>query len=242
MLGVVALGLIGAAYTLWYEDLKLNVDVSTGTLDVDWSLHAVDNDATPNSQEVVGVYNTTIPANSPHTWAEFIAEGGAYPAAKYIHGCAATISDWDAAEYANDVDDDNLLDLDLTNLYPYAGCKFDIDIHSSGTVPIHLALVSVSDNTGGANIGYVLDPSLSPADLGRCTAILNAVFSADYGLISWDHDASSSTPNVPVQLHVGEEVRCRIILYLDQDSAEGVTNANFMAVFKGHQWNETPLP
>ena len=30
MLGVVALGLVGAAYTLWYEELNLNATVKTG--------------------------------------------------------------------------------------------------------------------------------------------------------------------------------------------------------------------
>ena len=39
MVAVVALGLLGAAYTLWYEDLQLTAQVSTGTLDADVSLH-----------------------------------------------------------------------------------------------------------------------------------------------------------------------------------------------------------
>ncbi|OAI40846.1 hypothetical protein AYO38_05025 [bacterium SCGC AG-212-C10] len=39
LFGVLALGLIGAAYTLWYEDLTLNATVTTGTFNADWSCH-----------------------------------------------------------------------------------------------------------------------------------------------------------------------------------------------------------
>ncbi len=168
MLGVVALGLIGAAYTLWYEDLKLNVDVSTGTLNADWSLHDTDPN-TPNVQtatEVIAAYNGLGPV--PAAYADFLTT---HPAAKYTQTCGANIGDWEAGPpdvpHAND-DDDNLLNLSMTGLYPYAGCKFSINIHSTGSVPIHLALESVMDNTGGADINVLLGPGSDP----RCQALL----------------------------------------------------------------------
>ena len=51
MLAVVALGLVGAAYTLWYEELELNANISTGTLDADWS----------NAQPAVGMSRSASP-------------------------------------------------------------------------------------------------------------------------------------------------------------------------------------
>ena len=37
MLAVVALGLVGAGYALWYEELTVTATVNTGTFNVDWS-------------------------------------------------------------------------------------------------------------------------------------------------------------------------------------------------------------
>ena len=37
IMGIAALGLVAAAYTLWYEDLSVTANVTTANFDVDWS-------------------------------------------------------------------------------------------------------------------------------------------------------------------------------------------------------------
>ena len=167
MVAVVALGLLGAAYTLWYEDLTITTNVETGTLNADVSIHpyvsAVGNVVTWGAAETEeGSYPgagrpvvITCPAPLPgglHSAGTLMLDviaglgnpgpvygctGGGFPAGKPPTVCNAAIASIDAA---NDTGDNNHLILNLSGLYPFAGCQFQTDVHNVGSVPIHITL------------------------------------------------------------------------------------------------------
>ena len=51
MLAVVALGLVGAGYALWYEELSVTTTIQTGTFNADWSLHRQSDNGTTTSTD-----------------------------------------------------------------------------------------------------------------------------------------------------------------------------------------------
>ncbi len=171
LIGVFALGLLGAAYTLWYEDLKLNVDVTTSTLDADVSVHPW----IPNEQGPGGAFQTAavlsgsqvgsgrpvviqcsqpIPTNFTtsanyvyNNLAQFGCTFGDFPVGKPTTICNSSIST-DALAGGNEAPDNNVLTLSLSGLYPYAGCTYRLDIHNSGNVPFHFAVIKAFTCTG----------------------------------------------------------------------------------------------
>ena len=256
MVGVVALGLLGAAYTLWYEDLQLTATVSTGTFDADLSLHDLtaapdDNEGRPvvaqvglNPPTVATLLHSNVQANYDLF--------GAFPTNKPATTCDAELSSFGTVPAnANDAVDDNLLELTMTGLYPYAGCEYEIDFHNDGTVPLHAAITSVTllectpgiDNILGTpddvcssvaaapwSIG--LDPSQT--DLAQCVAALGAI--ATFSGAQQIQDSEG-----PLQLHENDEVVCRFKLILDQDPDAENKLYKFAATYRAYQWNEAPF-
>lgn len=163
MLGVVALGLVGAAYTLWYEDLVLETTIETGTLDADWSFHAwedggtdgegtfasnsgsgagkpivrIVNPAVANPSGGVGL-GTTGRGNNIALWtnSNFDLYGG-----KPQTQCSGVLDSTNLVlADANDDAETNELSLYAGGLFPYAGCEWQINIENNGTVPFHIAI------------------------------------------------------------------------------------------------------
>ena len=172
MLGVVALGLVGAAYTLWYEELELNATVSTGTFNVDWS-----NRLEAEPVACVLWSGTVVPAtgqspscdeNSEYQTATQLA--AAYPrAALKLPTCVSAITDHNTVENAfvstNDMSnavsgafedaDFNILTIQMDGLYPFAGCRMTIDIHNKGSVPAHLTIEGVNYSGSLQGVSFV---------------------------------------------------------------------------------------
>lgn len=234
MLGVFAIALMGSAYTLWYEDLTLEAEIETGELNLDWSIDG----------DIDGSGGTPVVAilDEGDTNLEFAPEGeesnGTTVPANKLPECDATI-DGDEGAANGDSGDYNVLDLDLTGLYPYAGCEFDINITNSGDVPAHLWLGDFTgDADGQAEITWELVSDQSDEGFEYCTELLDQIFAGTEGQLVGENDD-------PIQLHNEDTIRCEVVYYLKQTNEGGETtvenfDGSFGYTIKGHQWNETP--
>lgn len=267
MCAVVALGLLGAAYTLWFEDLQITTTVNTGTFDADVSLHSwvsgntyetENTDDNGVGKPVVIVCSNPIGPGlaAAHNLLSSIGSGnpygctfGGFPDGKPPTTCNATIGQYGSApDNANDVTDQNQLNLVLSGLYPFAGCTFRIDIHNSGSVPMHLNVLSgttyklcdagstFANPIGCTNLA-ISDPAIStittcqapvgPSVTPQAVATIDANGQLDYA------------GGAAVQLHTGEEMVCDVTILLDQ--GPNLENKVILATsgFRAYQWNET---
>lgn len=260
LIGVFALGLLGAAYTLWYEDLKLNVDVTTSTLDADVSVHPWNSEEFGDSQTLPGNYpnsgrpvviqcsqpiptNTTTSANYVYTHlAQFGCTFGDFPPGKPTTVCNSSIST-DATAGGNEAPDNNVLTLSLSGLYPYAGCVYRLDIHNSGDVPIHLSIKP----TGGTwicsapGITNPDDPSCYPLPAAPNNQALSfpGLFLNCFGALNIQTLQLFDGQN-PVQLHTGEEALCDLNVLLDQGANLENSSIIVRIEYSAYQWNERP--
>ena len=257
LMAIAALGLIGAAYTLWYEDLSVTANVTTARFDVDWSCQtgfaaapdaagigtSANQTCTAATKETVAVLSTAlVPSTNPTlVWTDFtdqLDDTAAVPTAKYIQSCSAAIGN--NAAGANDTGTNNTLTFTLTDLYPFAGCKFaiDIDVPSGNYVPAHFTLTAAANTLQALKV-------LTPA-AGTCRQIANILNSA------------STTSNVvilndagtaPLQLHNNERLFCTFLVYLQEYTSTPSTvlenqstgTYSLTATIKAHQFNE-PSP
>jgi hypothetical protein len=224
MLAVVALGLLGAAYTLWYEDLSIEADVTTGVFDANWTLTGAA--SAPKYAVVSG--SSATPAFGDFTDTE---------AAKLASlTCGQSISSSGAGVGANDTGSNNVLTLEMTNLYPFTGCLFTVNfgLANDSTVPAHFQITSASKS----DYLVVLPGAGQPT---YCTAIvdaLNGPFTPPVALM----DGANA-----LQLHPNEWEDCTFLVYLKevvggntvQEGAAAGTYTLALTI-KAHQWNETP--
>ncbi|MGE3844844.1 MAG: hypothetical protein AB7I50_25045, partial [Vicinamibacterales bacterium] len=272
------------AYTLWYEDLVLETTIETGTLDADWSFHpwtdgGVDGEGTfsPTSGSGAGkpvvaiVYPATTLEGGVATLLGINGVGNGahnflnsnFPLSKPQPVCSGTLGNTDLVPTdANDVAEDNKLQLVAAGLYPYAGCEWEIDITNDGTVPFHIAVQSVDidvcathtstlppttscddwdetnlETDGGPWTRAILGPNreTSGPEYEKCQAVIGA---------DWTYRNSLpeilTVSNAPVQIHANESIVCRLILVLDQNAdAEGKLYRTTVS-WRTFQWNETP--
>lgn len=256
VLSVVALGLIGAAYTLWFEDLRLNVVASTGTFDADMSIHPWNGSGFGNEQTAEGAYdNAGHPVvailTAPVTDSRNAGRAGlvyqSFPANKAdtAPDCDASLGHFGTLPFnTNDVVDSNQLDLQMSGLFPYAGCEYRIDIHNSGTVPLHLSILPIGlyqqceiDGSGCVNISTSW-PALSfigSGDDARCTGLFGAHSSLDPNSLG-----QLQLEGTPVQLHEGDSLVCDIKIVLDE-AYDGENKLYKVQVnWRAYQWNELP--
>jgi hypothetical protein len=260
MLGVVALGLVGAAYTLWFEDLQLGVTANTGTFNADMSIHpwngsgfgnttSTEGSQTGSGRPVVAVFTaprvqTRNAGNVPYAdYKDFPVVGGQQ---KPPTTCNSSLGHFGTlAVNTNDTVDSNKLDLVMSGLYPYAGCEYQIDIHNSGSVPFHISLLPTSvyqkcDGNGNNCQNLTTSwPALSfiadPASDNRCAALFGAGSSTNP-----DSLGQLQVAGVPVQIHTGDELLCKIKVVMDQ-AADG-ENVQYKVQWnwRAYQWNELP--
>lgn len=231
MLSVVALGLIGAAYALWYEDLTLSATVSTGTLDADLSIHDLDT-TTANAANNTGLPVVGLPPagfqgvasylDGPNRNFENGASGYAnftntnFPAGKPQPTCAGGLSTNSSAAN-NNTGSNNVLSLAMGGLFPYAGCEYSIDLSNIGSVPAHFSVTHLqfytcTDGTyatctpgDGANAPWSVGLDPANANQPACAAWLGYTFgkviSSSNVLL---HDFNGGTGfNTPLQIKLG---------------------------------------
>lgn len=252
MLGVVALGLLGAAYTLWYENLEVDVTVATGTFDADWSCEEFQtwtpNEAGEgeprtinNDTDCAGADRPTyaiVPASGPLVWYNPTSTGWI---ASKATTCDSSITT-DSGAGGNDDEDNNQLNLSLSNLYPYSGCEFSIDLHNDGSTPLHLAVNNVVVTGPLAPfIRWDVLPGSSPT----CLPLIEAIF-------AWNGDPDPLVVGGanPVQLHFSDEILCNVRIWITETiqtpngpvTVPENASTTISAVVTAHQWNEPANP
>ena len=159
MLGVVALGLVGAAYTLWFERLEVNIQANTGNFDAGVSFtpyvagaftgpEQTAEGSSGHGRPVVGVFSEAISSSRSAAHEVDVHGYGFFGDFPVVNGqqkppttCDINIGHTSGgiAVDANDGNGtSNQLNIVMGNLMPYAGCEYTIDFHNSGTVPMHL--------------------------------------------------------------------------------------------------------
>ena len=244
MLAVVALGLVGAAYTLWYQKLTLTTNISTGSLSAAWSFHPwsagtggegtfATASSAGNGKPVVAVPTVTLlnggvatllglsgsgSGSANFTWGNFNPPSniGIPDPVKPPPTCAGAMTG-------------TTLTLTLGGLFPYAGCEFQIDISNTGTVPFHLAVLSTKVqqcDASGPNCGVPAYPNNMPwtrgvvtgsANYAECLALLNADWK---GTLPQQVNDSGGHP---VQIHPGNDLVCDFMIVLDENWWDGAS-------------------
>jgi len=246
MVAVVALGLLGAAYTLWYEDLTLKADIKTGVFDVDWSCEEPfkENGAPGPLQQTPDPGTTDCPTSarpvvSLDQGKNWYWDGKAKPLSDYervadkMPICRQSIRPADVHGNPKNGDqpggqDYSTLNLYLGDLYPYAGCEFYFDIHNDGTVPAHLSLdltsISWQEIRESFNFEWSGDCRIDEAETRSRTLT---------GWLQLEDGKGNA-----IQLHSGDELLCKLRITLKQKNVEGQM-FNFAITIRGHQWNES---
>lgn len=221
---VFATSLLGAAYTLWYEDLKLNVDVTTGTLDGAIGCGALGD-------------------NEMASWLGFGQPFSSYPKAVPLkdvaHGNPDIIPPLDPSGFDQPFTseqgvDDNTWQLTVHNTYP--GYMMDCELHvfNTGTVPWHLEVESIMIT--GPN-GDVLNVD--------CTGVGSPTANCAAGNLGIGTNSPSWSPIYVqwkdfegCQVHAGEELNSSFFVGVNQSALEG-SDYNIMLKIRVHQWNES---
>jgi len=238
MAAVVALGLLGAAYTLWWERLTLEANITTGTFDIDWSCH--DLWGTTDTGDCAKAARPVVSLDQGVNWL------GPRDAAREtglpldvieakMPTCSAVPGDRNPG---TDNGGQETLSLTLHGLYPYAGCEFWLDIHNAGTVPAHVKAslaVAPKDSTQYPGLGLLSLDDVSVVSVSEnCPVFEPPAPGAPPQLVV---DASGK----PLQLHAGAELACRFIVYLDQKDTEAQGVHLTLDLF-WYQWNEDTAP
>lgn len=261
MVGVVALGLLGAAYTLWYEDLQVTAEVHTGTFDADVSVHDWDGTTSGPQLLAAGLHQdvgrpVVIQCSQPITGttaANYVfahlgnwgCTFGNFPENKLDAAteCDAVIGTFGTATAnTNDTTDNNLLTLLISGAFPYAGCEYDIDVHNGGSVPMHLNFVPASLAEYWLCDADGADPDTAPDNcvlITQQTAAISWIWGPTCDWDNMDANGMLTKSGNPVQLHASQEARCKVKVLLDQ----GANLENKVIVsnlrFRAYQWNET---
>ncbi len=252
MLAVVALGLVGAAYTLWYEKLTLVSNVTTGHLDANLSFHKWTGSGEGFDTASGSGAGKPVVAIVPE--ASTLLNGGAsillgmggsgsgagnflysnFPTGKPKPDCSGTLSN-----------NNNTLTLNMKGLYPFAGCAFTINFESaSGGIPFHLGIASetVTCNSGCPSQtmpglpwtrGVVASSTSGPnaqswsqtSDYAQCLALFNA---------DWRSPAPPKLIKYPdqtytdfVQVHENKPLTCTFMLILDENWRDGDAGSGY---------------
>ena len=132
---VMALGMLGAVYAMWSEELTIEGTVTTGTVDVEFSQYS--NDAGPHGTAGAGGFFTgNFDPEVPGTWDPATQTWCGDRADKNVGStdCALT---------------PDTLTITVDNAYPCYFGSILYDIHNVGTIPVKVIsweLISVSKN------------------------------------------------------------------------------------------------
>lgn len=222
---VVAIATLGAAYTLWYEDLSLHADVSTGTLDASITCRGLgDNDSG----------NTNHPLY-PDPGKDIGVVGGIGTAPK----------DLDLVPPSTDDDTNHGFLITVTNAYPgyFFDCEFDLE--NTGNVAWHIESFTVEVHKNGV----ALTPPL-PLDCGNALPGTRPFCElGELKLTGPNGDPNPFDPNsTPLfityhdmsgcQVHGGDKETASLEIGVNQAAMENSTYEIWL-FFTVNQWNES---
>ncbi|MCZ2108854.1 MAG: hypothetical protein LC118_04705 [Dehalococcoidia bacterium] len=280
MLAVVALGLVGAAYTLWYEKLTMETIVSTANLDAEWSVHNWNGTSFDGTAASSGVANGQPVVHVATATETFLNGGVAGALSGGYMGGKTTAASYNLFKESNFLDGKlkptctvgNNTSTDtptftMDNLYPWAGCEFQIDLHSGGNVPFHMAIADTKlEQWNGSSWVTPAAPrqNANPWTRGFPSTDGDAVYTHttptqedqcfDLFSADWKGTRPALIPNI--QVHPGTDLVCNFKLILDENWFDDSGSANwgnpnhwisneglkfrFTVKYVAYQWNETP--
>ena len=222
---VLGTALIGSAYTLWFEDLELHADVTTGELD-GWIIcgtGVVDNDGF----DING---------------DWLSDPG-FPLANifgYPH--ADPLKDVGQVTKAEN-DGDHTYLIEIVNAYPgYAvDCELELRNQNGGTIPWHVETleIMVRKTLPNGDVIELVGPVVCDPFPGDCV----------WGTEPFEPPPTAFDPNssqisvvVPnfqgCQVHPGDEVDGSLIIGVNQAAMEG-SKYEIWIKFQINQWNES---
>jgi hypothetical protein len=188
---LLAIATLGVAYGLWSKTLTITGVVHTGEVDARW---------------LGGV------CNEFHTWPNLPQLPGDYGEAEG--------KDVGSFELSVNPDDDQLLDFQLTNVYPSYAIDCQVHFMVEGSIPVYLR-------------GTDIIPGLN---LTGCTVTGNQT-----RVMSCDQLTVRLVDGIGAQLHPGEEDASSLTVHVEQAAGQD-TSYQFSVVFCMAQWNEHPTP
>lgn len=222
MLAITVLALLGSAFTLWYEDLSIETEASTGSFDADW---------------VVGTNTKKVwpTAASPFTpaYSDFVTDPGTT-----LTGvdCSSTNVADDAP---NTTTTSEALTLTMTGMYPFSACEFNVGfrVDSQSNTPAQFMLTAASPNS------YLKVFTDSSAEYcAQLVGALNGTLSLATPVAVRNAGNTGS-----LQLNPSDSaVDCNLLIYLVEEGDSGTvveastTPYTISVTIKAHQWNEQP--
>jgi hypothetical protein len=220
MSAIVALGLLGAGFALWFQVLTFNGTVNTGELEVEGSIHPVGGQ---NAQPIVCIMDVAPDTDGDcNDYGDFVAP----TPGKDVTTCNLTLN---APK--------DTWTLIINNAFPFSGCMYTLDVTNTGTIPVHLNVSEANDSQNFApQIGHAqsndeceltVDGVAYPVDpLGvGGTPAYDIRFSVD------------GNGDLQFQLHPGESIACTYKVWLLQSADENATYT-FVGYQVARQYNE----
>lgn len=138
---VVALAAVGIGYGLWFEDLKVHGEVTTGELDIDFSFYED------------SIYQYFSDENG-----KFLCDYDTCPEKFDTVKCSAEIFENEQiampATSDSDLWDPDWINVFVEGAYPSFTCEIEFDINNAGSVPVHLAYYWEGDWDPGLVCAY----------------------------------------------------------------------------------------
>lgn len=210
---VVALAALGVGYGLWFEDLKVHGDVTTGELDVDFTNLFVE------EKFKEGVCNND-------------GSGGLPICAEKLESvnCVAALSQNAMGAQVGDAEtstDNDYLGVTVTGAYPSYTCHVNFRITNNGTVPVHLySWYEAPDN------GF-------PKPALECRYDYDGDGDLDWQSVSIQDPGFLMIGDAPAQLHTGDWIHCRTdVHFTNEDNLAENATYRFQYHFRACQWNE----
>ena len=227
LLVVLLLAGLGGAFSLWSQDLGMDVTVDTGELDweiINNSWNTNDPCAINGNPVTSNDFNLfpqgTPPFSAPYDWS-----GQSPVLMDKDVGCTEIIP------HDSDSDGDiDMLEFNIYNTYPFYYAQLTFDVRNNGSVPIIISTVAYDVGCDGT------------IDYGPFTEI-NQNIVEDQGVdLDFDNDGIGEVKiwwgnNFGVQLHTNEDAALGMDLVVLQEADEGQTY-NFCVYIDAVQWNE----
>lgn len=213
---VIALAVVGVGYGLWFEDLKIHGEVTTGELDVELTGPYVERYFANEQGEVIcdDIVNNDVEDCPEAKFASVTCT------TEVVHSTDPPLDE----NPPSDGTDLDRINITVTGAYPSFHCDVTFDIDNVGNVPVHLALYT--DPASNWDPGLTCGPT--QADPTGYTV-------NEAGILV---DALGE----PVQLHSEGMIYCNALVHFTNDDGldEGAGPFIFQYHFRAYQWNEGP--
>jgi len=229
---VLALGALGVSYAMWYDDLAISGNVSTGYVDVDFHSQ-YDNDP-----------GTELDPNEPGYW-DFAGTPLGDPVwtgTRYTKHVASTTSTFDAGAGSTPATDLDTATIEITNAYPSYHGSVCWDIVNNGMIPVKLYSVNLT-RLSKADVSVWTGETLLTTgiryyvDVDGATNVDTTLDAGDdFSFVLSKHGCDQLDPYTWAEPPL-DTAYLDITVHVEQDS-EQKTKYDFTIAYRFAQWNE----